>query len=264
MATGDKRKPADPRLPSSRCAQCGHLLDPLLPDCRHCGAPVPDPEEPSAAADPFQDVGPQKPPPRRKPRLFPIGLLVTLAVYGLLAREYIRREYYQSPQFQAAVRLRQAQELLGRDDGRTARREDLLEALRLSVDAAGILPDNAWAHRRAEIIAARMSERRVDVPDAIRRKMDMLGAKWRRMQDDRTWELPVTARDLWDVDAVIRAPRTAVNVAIGVGFVIVLVWASMVYQDRLRRRAAEDQKRTELKEDLRDLNLHRRRIKTKP
>jgi hypothetical protein len=135
--------------------------------------------------------------------------------------------------------------------------------MRLSLDATNLMPENAWAHRRAELIAGRMRERSIDLPEDVRRKMNFSGAKWTAIQDERSFSLGIAPRDLWDVDAVLEAPRTAMKGAIFIAVLIAVVWGYIYYQEHLRRRTIEDDKQAGLKEDLRQLNSHRSRLKPK-
>ncbi len=250
----DSQAPRAPKgRPLTRCPKCGFLLDLALPDCRHCGEPLPaDPQEPP----PEEETKPKRASGPR--RFIPVGLVVTLAVYGVLVQLFLSYQYYSAPEYQAALRLHEAQELLGSDDGRTASRENLTRALDLSLEAASLVPSNTWAQKRAEITLARMRERDVEIPIDLRRKMDFVGAKWREIQDDQASVFPIGARDLWDVDAVLAAPRIVLKVAMILGVAIALAWGYFYYQELRRRRLAEDKRLALLKEDLRQLNSHRR------
>jgi hypothetical protein len=246
--------------PLTRCPSCGFLLDPALPDCRHCGAQLPD-DEPTAAIETTASASKKR--AATPGRFIPWGLIATLVVYAAVVQIVLSQQYYTSSEYQAAVRLHEVAELLGSDDGRTVPRDDLTRALTESLEAASLMPENAWTHQRAELIAGRMRERAMEVPEDLRRKMEFMGARWREMQDARGFDLPIGSRDLWDVDAVLAAPRTVVKFALIGAVLIALVWGYLYYQEALRRRAAESERIAGIKKDLRQLNMHRRRVKTK-
>jgi hypothetical protein len=235
--------------PQSQCPSCGHLLDLVLPECRHCGYELEDTT--ATVADAEVSKG------RRGP-FIPYGLVITLVVYGALVKVFLDHQYYESAPFQAALKIHEVQQLLGRDDGRTATRDSLLQALDLTLQAANLMPEDSWGLRRAETIAARMAERSIDVPQESRRRMEFLGARERELAQGRASELNLTARDLWNVDAVLEAPALALKVAAILGVVIALCWGYVYYQGRLARQALGDKATKQTKRELRQLSAHRR------
>jgi hypothetical protein len=235
--------------PRSQCPNCGRLLDLVLPECRHCGFELDDITV--KGSDPGRDNP-------RKVLFAPVGLVITLLVYAVIVKLFLDHQYYDTPAFQAALKIHEVQQLLGRDDGRTATQEALVQALDLTLQAANLMPEDNWGLTRAQTISARMAERDIEVPRDLKRRMEFLGARERELALSRSSDLTITHRDLWNTDAVLEAPAVAIRVAAILGVVIALCWAYVYYQERRRRLVAEDKVTQQARLELRQLGAHRR------
>jgi hypothetical protein len=240
----------------NRCPHCGASLDPTQPDCPECHREVPEANLEAAEKDPVK---------RAKKHKWPVpwGLLAMLALYFGGVWFYSNWEYRSSPEYNASRHLRIAAQLLGENDGRTADKKVLLEALDNLIAAVKYKPDNIFAQERVQVVERRLLERNVKLDLERRQIVDALAMRYRAAQDRRTSFMPIGARDIWDVEALTDLPgRVARRTAFG-ALVIVVVWLYKTLQDRKHMSSLELQRQDERRRDLRDIAGPKRRFEGK-
>jgi hypothetical protein len=232
-----------------------------LPDCPECGAHVPESDDHHDKDIEFTKTdpgGPRK--AQRKSRFHvPWGLFILLGGYAAVSYTYIHFKDLDSPQYRAAMHLRSASQILGKDSGSSATNDQLLEAYNHLIESLILFPDDRWAHDQLEKVEWTLAVRGRKPPPELKRRADMLASAYQNIQAGRTSVLPVGPRDIWDIDAVVDAPGRLVRYFTFGGLVIILLWSYKEFQDYQFHRKHEDEKHLDRREDLRDLDSHRRR-----
>jgi len=205
-----------------RCPTCEGPLDPAG-HCPACDTPV----------DESSDTVRDDRRPKDRPR-FPVpwGLFIVLGVYLTAVWAVTQYEHYTSPDYLAAKEVREALDLLGDDDGKSAKVAALLQALEHLAKAIELVPGEAWLHERVEATTRRLHERREKVPLDLQRRLDALALRYQKIQLARGSALPVGVHDVWDVDAALRAPTKFLRYGGFGGAIIVLVWLYVAFQRR--------------------------------
>ena len=238
------------------CPHCGAHVNPTLPDCPECHREVPESAREAAAR-------PQDPVQRGKKIKWPVpwGLFIMLGVYFGLVSLLTHWEYVRSPEYLASRSLRTAAQLLGSDDGRTVEKDKLLDALAALLEAIRQVPDNPYPYQQVEVVARRLEERKVKVPQEMKRELDVLGGRYRAIQDSRKSFMPIGARDIWDIDELSTVPgRIAKRSAVG-GLIIFVIWLYRALQERKHAIEMELVRQAERRKDLRNLAGPKRRVK---
>lgn len=245
----------------SDCVECQGALDPVLPDCPHCGAHVD--HDPDAHHD--RELRIERPHGRavevhRKWKLHvPWGLFVLLGLYGAAAYGYVQYTDQTSPQTLAGQHLLAAQTLLGPDDGDTARDEDLQKAYAELVEGLQILPDDAWGHQQLERVRWALAKRNQQPPPELKRRADFLASARLAAEQGRQSQLPVGPRERFGVDGLVdSAVRLKRYLGVG-GLVILVFWFYIELQDYKFAHKRDDEHEVQRREELRALHAHRRR-----
>ncbi len=228
--------------PPSFCPSCGRMLDLVLPECAHCGTRI------ARVAK------------KRKKSGLPIpwGLLIMLGLYfgGIFA--FTQYEFYNSPQYIAARHMRAAEQLLGPNNGRTAKLPELTEALDHLLEALKQLPEDEWCHEQVEQVVIRLQERGHRMSSEKQRLLDSLSMRFKRAEESSKPMLWVGARDIWDFNSIADLPDKIIRYSWVGGLLIFVFWLYVRLQDRKRRDAFLDDKDEERREELEELGSHRR------
>jgi hypothetical protein len=219
------------------------------------------PEDVLEAAEAY--LARQGPVARAKKHKWPIpwGLFIALGVYWALVSFYTRYEYINSPQYKASRFLRVAAQKLGEDDGKTAPKEDLLDAADALLQAIKFVPQNTWAQQRVEVVARRLQERGMKIPPDLQKQLDALGLKYRAAMDAKKGILPIGAYDIWDIEGAKQVPVQVAQRGVLGGFVILIVWLYKTMQDRKAVAAIELSRDAERAKELRAMGRPRRRLR---
>jgi hypothetical protein len=206
----------------------------------------------------------QGPVARAKKSRWPIpwGLFIALGVYWALVTFYTRYEYINSKEYKASRYLRVAAQLLGEDDGKTVPKENLLQAADNLLMAIKVGPEeNTWAQQRVEVVARRLQERRMKIPQDLQQQLDALGFKYRAAMDAKKGFLPIGAYDIWDIEGAKQVPFQVAQRGVLGGLVILVFWLYKTMQDRKAVSAIELSRDTERARELRAMGRPRRRLK---
>lgn len=241
----------------NRCPHCGARVDPTLPDCPECHREVPEETLEAAAATPEERA-------RRHRWPIPWGLFIMLGLYFAAVLGYTRYEYVNSPEYKASRHLRIADQLLGQDNGLTAEKEQLVEALDNLIIAMKYVPENVWAQKKVEVLARRLSERKVKLTREQQQLVDALGRKYRVAEDKKTSFMPIGVRDIWDIDALKEMPGRVLQRTFLGGFIIFIVWLYKTLQDRKHMLKLEMERQTGRRKDLREVARPKRRVSSPP
>ena len=246
----------------SECSECQGALDPYLPDCPHCGAPVD--HDPDAHHDReielHRDSGGRVEEVRRRWKLHvPWGLFILLGLYSAAASGDVVYTDRTSPQTLAGQLLVAAERILGADNGDSARTEDLVAAYRHLIQALSLTPDDAGGQKQLERVGWALARRNEAVPPDLKRQADFLGAEWARIQQDRSSQFPESPRERFGFDEIEdKATRLRRYLGFG-GVVIVLLWMYREFQDYKFLHKRDDEHELVRRDELRALDAHRRR-----
>lgn len=165
--------------------------------------------------------------PLAPPRLgFPWGLLVALAVYALAVVGYAWATYWRTDNYKAAQSYAAAWQLLGHDEGLSATPEQLTQAYALLLETARLKPDVKDVHDQLERLNWRFEERRMKVPEDLRRGAEAVAILWQRIQQARAPILVVGVRDRgWAPDQLIEGPKRLFRWSPIGGLLIIALWA---------------------------------------
>lgn len=175
--------------------------------------------------------------PEAKRPSFPVpwGLFIVLAVYALGVYGYIWANYYNAPEYKAALAYARAVTILGVDDGRRCSEAELLKAFSLTLEAARLMPEERGLVEHLENLRHRFEERKFKLPDDFKQKAEMMSANTLRAEQAKKAWLVVGARDRgWAPDQLLGGPERVVLWSIPGAVFIIAFWA----YTRFSRRAA--------------------------
>ncbi len=156
----------------------------------------------------------------------PWGLVIALAVYSLLVGFYVYGTYWNSPGYQAARHLSDAQALLGVDDGRSCTSAQLEQAFVHLLEVGRLVPEEKWVHQRIEAVRWRFDERKFKLSQDLKNRAEAVSSLHERIRQGRQAFLVVGVRDRgWAPEQVLAGPSKAVIWSIPGAVVILLVWA---------------------------------------
>lgn len=245
----------------SYCAECNGSLDPYLPDCPHCGAQVDHDGHGHHDSDIVVHRGRDKKIEVGRKWKFhvPWGLFLVLGLYAAGAYSYVQYTNSTSPQTLAAKHLAVAEDILGKDNGESAKSDQLQVAYQELIDALTITPEDAWGHQQLEVVTWELNRRGQKPPAELKRRGDFLAASWQNMQAAKTSQLPESPRERFGLDELEdSASRAKRYIALG-SLIIILLWAYKEFQDYKFMHRREDEHEVLHREELLDLGSHRRR-----
>ncbi len=166
--------------------------------------------------------------PEAAPRKFPVpyGLFIVLAVYGLAVYGYIWSNYWNSPEYKAALGYARALMILGVDDGRKCSEAELNTAFEATLEAARLMPDERQLVDHLENLRHRFAERKFKLKPELIQKVEMMSANTMRIEQERKAWLVVGSRDRgWAPDQLLRGPERVTLWSIPGGVLIIAFWA---------------------------------------
>jgi hypothetical protein len=172
----------------------------------------------------------------------PYGLFIALGVYALAVLGYVKFQYWDSPEYQAAEHYGRALYLLGVDDGRKCSEAQLTEAMTEVLEAARLVPDQKFLAEHAERLRWRFDERKFKIPKDLERHAELVSATAQRREREKDPLLVVGVRDRgWAPEQLLGGPRRAVLWSIPGGVLIILFWAYGRFSARaVREKEHED------------------------
>ncbi len=191
--------------------------------------------------------------PKSASRGFPIpwGLFIVLGVYAASVYGYIWSQYWNSPEFKAAMSYARALSLLGVDDGRRVSEADLNRGFELTMEAALLMPDELQLVEHLENLRHRFEERKFKMKQDWVNKVEMMSAHTMRIEQEKKAWLVVGSRDRgWAPDQLLRGPERVVLWSIPGGVLIIAFWA---YTRFSTKAAMEKDHEDGLKESEREL-----------
>lgn len=245
----------------SYCAECNGALDPYLPDCPHCGAHAeqdPDTHHDRELVvhrgrDRKLEVG-------RKWKIHvPWGLFIVLGLYGAGAYAYVEYTNQTSPETRAGKHLLVAERILGKDNGETAKSDQLQVAYAEIVAALTLTPDDAWGHQELEKVGWELGRRGLRPPAELVRRANFLAASWQNEQASKRSQLPESPVERFGLDTF-EDEATRLKRYLGLGSVIIIaLWAYKEFQDYKFIHKRDDEHELLHREELRELGSHRKR-----
>lgn len=187
------------------------------------------------------------------PRKFPIpwGLFVVLAVYAGAVYGYIWAQYWNSPEYRAAMAYAKALMILGTDDGRRCSEAELNRAFELTMDAALLMPDEVQLVEHLENLRHRYEERKFKLSKEWINKVEMMSAHTLRIEQAKKGWLVVSQRDKgWAPEQLLGGPQRIVLWSIPGGVLIIAFWA---YTRFSAKRVREDDHLADQKQVEREL-----------
>jgi len=166
--------------------------------------------------------------PPEAPRKFPVpyGLFIVLAVYAAAVYGYIWANYWNSPEYKAALGYARALLILGVDDGRRCSEAELNTAFEATLEAARLMPDERQLVDHLENLRHRFEERKFKLKPDLVKKVEMMSANTRRIEEERKAWLVVGSRDRgWAPDQLLAGPQRVVLWSIPGGVLIIAFWA---------------------------------------
>jgi hypothetical protein len=247
----------------SYCSACEAALDPVLPDCLHCGAHVE--ADPDAHHD--RDLLIRRGHDRsggvevhRRWKLHvPWGMFVVLGLYSVAAYFYVQYTDQTSPETIGTQHLVAAQKLLGPDNGDTAPDADLLTAYGELITGLQILPEDAWGHQELDRVTWALAKRNQRPPPDLKRRADFLASARYNAEQGRKSVLPESPMERFQLGGIVdSAARLKRYLGLG-GVVILLFWLYIEFQDYKFTHKRDDEHEVRRREELRALNAHRKR-----
>jgi hypothetical protein len=191
--------------------------------------------------------------PRQK---FPVpwGLFIALGVYALGVTGYIWVAYWSSPEYQAAEHYNSAWEILGRDEGRKAPREQMLEAYEHLLEAARLMPQVKSLHDQLESLNWRFEERKLRLPPEYTLRAGAVASVWQRIQAEQQPILVVGARNRgWAPDQLADGPATTVKWSMIGVLIIVVIWAWGRFNGNRLRAVEHEQELRKMEREVKEL-----------
>ncbi len=230
-----------------RCPFCGAKVRADALDCPSCQTPLDTEDDTHVDGPPRRQLG------------VPWGLLIVLGIYFLSVLGISEYQKRTSPTYQAALHVREAMKVLGKDGGETAPTDELFGALDHLIKALGHLPEDLWCHDRVEQVARRLVERRVAIPRETQRTLDALANRYRQAREAKHFFAPIGPRDVWDFDAATRGPAKVLQWSLAGAGLIIALWLYAALGSRKRLEALAQERRQERRKDVARLGDFRRR-----
>lgn len=196
----------------------------------------------------------------RPNRWFSSRLAWVLGLYGLFVFAYLWATYWSSDEYEAAVHLEAAMELLGPSDGRDIPVKDLEAAYQHLLEAARRVPHVTSLHRKLEQLNVRFESRGLTLSPNERRKAEALASVWQRLQAERQpwWGVSGLRDRGWAPEQLASGPGRALRWSALGAVVLVLAWVVFGVDRRLSRAKAHDEKLRQLEREVEARGRQRR------
>jgi len=193
----------------------------------------------------------KKPQPSAPGFGFPWGLVIVLAVYAGAVYGYIWSQYWNSPEYKAALKYAHALTLLGVDDGRRCSEADLNKGFELTMEAALLMPDEVQLVEHLENLRHRFEERKFKLSKEWVNKVEMMSGHTMRIEQEKKAWLVVGSRDRgWAPDQLLQGPQRVVLWSIPGGVFIIAFWAYTRFSSKAAR---ENEHEAQLKDSEREV-----------
>lgn len=200
----------------------------------------------------------------KKKSSFPIpwGLFIVLGLYAVGVAGYIWVNYYNAPEYQAAVSYAKALRLLGVDDGRRISEAELTKAFEHILEAARLMPEERALVEHLENLRHRFEERKFKLPEALKQRSEMMAANTlRREQAKKPW-LVVGVRDRgWGPEQLLRGPQRIVLWSIPGAVFIIAFWAYTRLSHRAARAREHEAQLKQQEQEVDELGNFRRGLR---
>ena len=166
----------------------------------------------------------------------PYGLFIVLAVYAVCVYGYIWTNYWNSPEYKAALGYARALMILGVDDGRKCSEAQLTVAFEATLEAARLMPEERMLVDHLENLRHRFEERHFKIKPELVKKVEMMSANTMRIEQERKAWLVVGSRDRgWAPDQLLGGPERVVLWSIPGGALIIAFWAYTRFSGKAAR-----------------------------
>lgn len=203
--------------------------------------------------------------PEAVPRKFPVpyGLFIVLAVYAIAVYGYIWTNYWNSPEYKAALGYAKALMILGVDDGRKCSEAQLNTAFEATLEAARLMPDERQLVDHLESLRHRFEERKFKLKPDLIQKTEMMSANTMRIEKERKAWLVVGSRDRgWAPDQLLAGPERVVLWSIPGGVLIIAFWAYTRFSGKALRAKEHEAELKKAESEVEHLGDFRRGLGT--
>jgi hypothetical protein len=183
-----------------------------------------------------------------------------LALYGLAVLGYVWTTYWNSPEYKAALGYASALMILGVDDGRKCSEAQLNTAFEATLEAARLMPEERELVDHLENLRNRFEERKFKLKPDLVKKVEMMSANTRRIENERKAWLVVGSRDRgWAPDQLLRGPQRAVLWSIPGAVLIIAFWAYTRFSGKALRSKEHEAELKKSEREVEALGDFRRR-----
>ncbi len=207
-------------------------------------------------------AAPKEPPkPPSKWTKVPWGLLIVLTVYAAGVYAYIWTNYYDSPEYKAAISYAKALAILGVNDGRRCSEAELNKAFELTMQASQLLPEEKMLVDHLEDLRHRFEERKFKLNKEWVNAVEMMSARTLRIEHERAAYLVVGSRDRgWAPDQLLKGPERVVLWSIPGGVFIILFWAYTQFSTKAKLDREHEEKLKKQEQEVEELGEYRRKL----
>lgn len=202
-----------------------------------------------------EDTNPDATPPPARPArkgkisIVPWGALFVLVLYGVGATLYVSASHYLSDEYKVSQLLRDADALLGSENGRNKTTQELEAAANAFLKALLVNPDSLVAHEGLKSIKWRYQERNVKFPERLARRHATLTAQSSLAHRDEGGlfaQMPITPEERYQLESLRHSFMVRGRWAmIGLGLVFAWVVLKGVQRSKERERLREAAARTD-------------------
>lgn len=204
-----------------------------------------------------------KPEAKKLPFPIPWGLFIVLGIYALGVAGYIWANYYNAPEYQAAVSYAKALKILGVDDGRKCSEADLVRAFEFTLEAARLMPQERGLVEHLENLRHRFEERKFKLSPQLKQHAEMMSANTLRIEQSKKAWLVLGTRDRgWGPEQLLRGPERAVLWSIPGGVFIIAFWAYTRFSHRAARAKEHEAQLKAQEREVDELGNFRRGLKS--
>ncbi len=189
----------------------------------------------------------------------PWGLFIVLGVYALCVYGYIYTQYWDSPEYKAAMSYARALSILGVDDGRKCSEAELNRGFELTMEAALLMPDELQLVEHLENLRHRFAERKFKLKQESVNKVEMMSAHTMRIEQEKKAWLVVGSRERgWAPDQLLRGPERVVLWSIPGGVLIIAFWGYTRFSGKTARDKDHEAGLKESEREVEELGDFRR------
>jgi hypothetical protein len=188
-----------------------------------------------------------------------------LALYALAVVGYIWANYWNSPEYKAALGYAKALGILGVDDGRKCSEAELVTAFEATLEAARLMPDERQLVDHLESLRHRFEERKFKLKPDLVKKVEMMSANTMRIEQERKAWLVVGSRERgWAPDQLLRGPERVVLWSIPGGVLIIAFWAYTRFSGKALRDKEHEAELKKTEAEVEHLGDFRRGLGSRP